>query len=274
MEEYIQNYDDYRKMIVYDFKIEFGGIGDCISYFIYLLRICIRNKYRLYYKINNIPLENYIKLKHSKMYIKEEDITNPCKIEDIQTISHLTNDIYYTITPHILYDESLRNNVVFYQKLSYKNFNIEDVFEFSDEVKMNSHILLPENITNYISIHLRMGDAYLETDNFFVCVKYDTRKYNENNIFKCIEENRHKNIVFFCDNNNYKLKLKEKYNNIIITNCDIGHTSFLNTTHKQVLDTVTELYLIANSEMVYIASQSGFPIIASKFKNIPLINIF
>jgi hypothetical protein len=43
--------------------------------------------------------------------------------------------------------------------------NINDVFEFSEEIKLNSYNLLP---TKYISLHLRLGDKYLETDNITV----------------------------------------------------------------------------------------------------------
>ena len=89
-------------------------------------------------------------------------------------------------------------------------------------------------------------------------------------IFKFIEENNDKNIIFFCDNNAYKLKIKKKYSNIMITNCVIGHTSLTNTTEKQVLDSVTEFYLMTNSDKIIMASRSGFSITASKFKNIIL----
>lgn len=40
---------------------------------------------------------------------------------------------------------------------------------------------------------------------------------NEQNLFNFIENNCNKNCIFFYDNNSYKLKIKNKYNNIIIT---------------------------------------------------------
>ena len=67
-----------------------------------------------------------------------------------------------------------------------------------------------------------------------------------------------------------KKKIKNKYNNIIILDYEIGHTSLSNTTYKQTLDTVTEFYILTNSDKIYAVTQSGFSIIASKFKNIPL----
>ena len=90
-------------------------------------------------------------------------------------------------------------------------------------------------------------------------------------MYKFIEDNSDKNIIFFCDNNNQKLKIKNKYKNIIITNSQIGHTSFSNTTNKQVLDTITELYLLSNSQLIYAVSESGFSKTASEFKNIEYI---
>ena len=78
-------------------------------------------------------------------------------------------------------------------------------------------------------------------------------------------------ILFFCDNNKYKLKIKNEYNNIIITDANIGHTSLLNTTEKQVLDTITEFYLLTNSQLIYAASKSGFSYMASRFNNVKYI---
>ena len=34
----------------------------------------------------------------------------------------------------------------------------------------------------------------------------------------------------------------------IITNCQIGHTSLLNTTLKQLLDGITEFYILTSSK--------------------------
>jgi hypothetical protein len=174
------------------------------------------------------------------------------------------------ITPNL-------NDIIYEQQATLNNSqnswaDITD-FYFDDSVKLNSHILLNENITNYISLHLRLGDKYLETDNKFIDCKDDTRKYNEQKLFEYIENNIDKTILFFCDNNSYKLKIKNKYNNVIITNSSIGHTSLKNTTDKQILDAVTEFYIISNSNLICAVSESGFSIIASKMKNIPLINI-
>ena len=64
--------------------------------------------------------------------------------------------------------------------------------------------------------------------------------------------------------------LKNKYNNINILNCHIGHTCLSNTTDVQTLDAVTEFYLMTKSEKIFSASNSGFSIMASKYRNIPI----
>jgi len=43
-----------------------------------------------------------------------------------------------------------------------------------------------------------------------------------------------------------------------------------NTTMQQILDAISEFYLLTNSEHIYYASMSGFSIIASKFNNIQI----
>jgi len=45
-----------------------------------------------------------------------------------------------------------------------------------------------------------------------------------------------------------------------------------NTTNKQILDAITEFYILSNSHLIYSASNSGFSKMASKFNNIKYIS--
>jgi len=248
IELYLKNFYSYKKKIIYDFNIGDGGVGDCIKYFMFVLESCMKNNKQLFYKQNNIDIEKYIRLRNDMMYINQDMITQL--------------DLYEVVKPQM-----------YYNSFNYDyNIDIKDVFYFTDEVKINSKQLFPQDITNYISIHIRLGDKYLETDKNFVVVTDDERNFSEENLYKFIEKNYNENIFFCCDNNNYKLKIKEKYNNIIIANTNIGHTSLSNTNSKQILDAITELYILSNSKLIYSPTTSGFSIIASKFNNIPLIN--
>ena len=268
MDTYIEKYVQYKKKIIFDFKLGDGGIGDCIKYFMFTLTWCVRFNYKLYYLVNNTTIEKLLLLKYKKMYIQKEDISDSRNINRhenvIGVIENINEDINYIVFPGTFYD------VINYDII---NINIQDVFQFSDNVIDNSIRLLPANITDYISIHLRLGDKYLETDKSYIACLEDERKYNENKIFEFIEKHSTENILFFCDNNSCKLTLKSIYNNIIITNSDIGHTGLINTTENQVLDTVTEFYILTNSKLICAASPSGFSMVASKFKNTPIVHI-
>ena len=67
-----------------------------------------------------------------------------------------------------------------------------------------------------------------------------------------------KHILFFCENNNMKKKVKNKYQNILITNSKIGHTSLPNTTNDQILDTITDFYIDAETGNYKTLSTGGF----------------
>ena len=265
MDEYLEKYNSFDKTVVYYFTILHGGIGDCIKFFMYLLNICIKNDYKLYYLIQDIHIEKFLKLKYNKMYIKKEDITNSITINTFDSLFNLKSNVYNFVLPQILY-ESFSYDII--------PLNIEHIFEFSSAVKDNIKNLLQSDISNYISIHLRLGDKYLETDKNYVNCQNDERLYYKDKLFDYIEKNLDKTILFICDNQHFKNTLKQKYNNIIITTSDIGHTGLSNTTEKQVLDGITEFYLLTNSNTIISASYSGFSIVASKFKNIPLIKLY
>ena len=246
--DYVNKYESFNKAVVYNFPLNAGGLGDCIKFFIFCLTNCIKDNSRIYYKKNNILIEKYLKLKYDKMYINEV------------SIKQLLCDSVEMVDPGTFY-QSYHTNF---------NINISDVFYFTDEVKLNSKYLMSPDITNYISIHLRLGDRFLETDINHIICKDDVRYFSEEKIFKIIEENYDKNIFFCADNNSYKLRIKERYNNIFITTCDIGHSGLVNTTEKQILDSITEFYILTNSKMIYSGSISGYSLMASKFNGIPI----
>jgi hypothetical protein len=120
-------------------------------------------------------------------------------------------------------------------------------------------------------MHLRLGDKHMDIDQKYLNGSSDSRVFDENQIFNFIKNNIEQNrIIFVCDNNAYKLKIKNKNDLIIISNCDISHSGLIIATEKQVLDCITEFYILTNSQHIYSFSSSGFSETAAKFKNIPI----
>jgi len=253
MENYIENFNGYDKSIVYNFQLGWGGIGDFLKFFMIILAQCVQNNIKMYHKINDLPIEKYIKLKYKCMSITSNEISKLKNVAIRQPQDYYSNDQY-------------RGNI-----------HVNEVFYFDDLVKQNVSNILPYLPDNYISIHLRLGDKFLETDQKFIHVKHDTRQYSEDTLYKFIEGNSDQNILFFCDNNSYKQKIKKKYHNIIITDAIIGHTSLSNTTEQQTLDAVTDFYLLSNSQLIYAVGSnhqgrsSGFSKMAAIFHNIKYI---
>jgi len=263
MEDYMKKYDQLDKRVVYHFTIGQGGIGDCIKFFVYLLQLCIQYNYKLHYLIQDIPIEQLLRLKEEKMYIHYEELSNPRKIVNATDIPFITIGDSI-VNPDIFYS-------FFYNELI--DLKIEDVFYFTDLVKQNVTKIMESPITKYTSVHLRLGDKYLETDKEYVLCKYDVRSFSELKLFDFLEKNESDTILFFCDNHEYKQRMKKKYKKLILTNSDIGHTSLSNTTYKQTVDSVTEFYIMIHSEKIVAVSSSGFSEIASKFKKIPLLKL-
>lgn len=248
MENYINNFKDFDKISIYNFELGYGGIGDYLKFYMIILIKCMRNNIKFYHKINNIEIEKYIKLKYDFLYISSEEILKLKNVTIEEPWQYYSNDKYDG------------------------NINLNEIFYFHDIVKTNVKNIFPSLPINYTSIHLRLGDKFLETDEKFVLCKNDTRIFSLEKLYKFIEDNKDKNIIFFSDNNSEKLKIKNKYNNIIISTSQIGHTSLSNTTSKQILDSITDFYILSNSQLIYAASYSGFSKLASKFNNIKIIS--
>lgn len=249
IENYIKNFKNFDETIVYDFNGK-GGIGDYLKFFMKALTECMNNNIKFYHKINNVEIEKYIKLKYDSFNITADEI------------SKLKNVTIKTQYDYMWDGEPMHAG----------NIYLNEIFYFNNVVKMNVENILPSLPTNYISIHLRLGDRFLETDKQFVNCKGDTRSFSEEELYKFIEDNNDKNIVFFCDNNKKKREIKNRYKNIIITNSQIGHTGLRNTTNKQILDAITDFYILSNSQLIYGASRSGFSELASQFNNVKFIS--
>jgi hypothetical protein len=251
MENYINNFKNFDKTIVYKFTTG-GGVGDYLKFGMIILTECMNNNIKFYYQINNLEIEKYIKFKYDFFNITTDEIS---KLNDV-TIK-IPNDYYHVGNGngHI------------------GNIYLNEVFYLDNSIKLNVKNLIPSLPSNYISVHLRMGDVFLETDKDFVNCPSDERFFSEEKIYKFIEDNSDKNIIFFCDNNNYRLKIKDKYKNIIITNSQIGHSGLVNTTKKQILDTITDFYILSNSQLICGVVYSGFSFFASKFTNIEYIGL-
>lgn len=250
-----------NKRVIFKFEIGSGGIGDLTKFFSFLLSICIKNNIKLYLLKTNNSVHKYLKLRNENMYISHNEINNPIYLSNINQLQNILENKDYIIEPFCMY-----NNFDY----NYINFRLDDIFCFSDEI-----VIKGDNFINnsYISIHLRLGDFFLETEKKEHTQYTDNRKYDEKKLFEFIELNKNKNIIFFCDNNSYKQKIKEKYNYVLITDYNIGHTGMSYVSDIQVRDTITEFYLMTKSDSIYMASNSGFPIMASKFRNILLNNI-
>ena len=257
MKTYIKNYENFENSIIYNFESGTGGLGDYIKFFMMTLTYCMNNNIRFYYKINNTNIEKYIKPIYGEMNITEEQI------------SALKN--YKISVPRDWYmefgEETVENSYYNY------NVNLDKVFYFVESVKQNVNNILPLIPNNYISIHLRMGDNFLDDPG--KRLDDDSRKFSEKKLHAFIKKNSDKKIILISDNTEKKKQIKKMYDNVIITSSDIGHTGLANQiTSKQVLDAVTEFYILTNSNLIYAPSNSGFSIVASKFKNVKFIRGF
>jgi len=259
MEKYLEEYDNYRSTIVYYFTYGSGGIGDMLKYFMYLLAFCIKNKIQLKYFLNDYPISKFIKLKHEKMYEKSNS-GDFVEITHINQLSKLRTNVKYLVQPFILYKI---NDIS-----KYISFSISNVFYFSKDITNMYNVIEPYN-----SIHLRLGDKFIETESQYKACPDDIRDYDEERLVKYIRENSEKRILFFCDNKSYKRRIKNKFPSIRIIDHDIGHTSYINITDKQMRNTIVDFYLICKSDIIVAASKSGFSEIASYFYKSPFLRI-
>lgn len=268
LEEYLKNHDNFRKSMVYNFIQGWGGIGDYIKFFLYALSLCMKHEMKIKLKINNTPIEQYIKLKHNFMYITEEEL-NSGRILNVTSQNFKNARQFNIVRPQLFY--------MSFTEESINNINANDIFYFSEEITNNvKNIIQLKEKENYISFHIRLGDKFLETDKSFVYINNleDTRIFSEEKLFNFLEKNKNNKVLLFCDNKKYKKNLCVKYDFITITEADVAHSDFKNTSEKQLIDTITEFYILCNSSLIYAVSHSGFSFTASLFNNNNCVKLY
>jgi len=255
------------KVVIFIFQLGDGGIGDFVKFFTFLLHYCIQRDIKLYCaNLSNVG--KYITMKYPKMCIDLQTVTT-IPIYHLDQLDDLTPGFSYTCGVGVMYPifpfgQPLPNIDL--------DFPYDQVLEFSEEVKQNQSIIL-KPIEPYTSIHLRLGDRFLETDKCFVLCHQDERRFDIDKINNVIR-NTPGPIIFFCDNHSYKQIIQDTHVNVTLTTGEIGHTSLSNTTDKQILDTVTEFYIMTKSEHIISSSYSGFSIMASRFHRKPITYLY
>jgi len=254
VDDYLNECDSYSKKAVFVFGKTNGGIGDLTKFFTYLLQMCITHKIRLYYLLTGDPIDKYLKL-DDRFYTNKYE--NELYLQSITHLPFMIDHVMYVVSPQTMYAVDDIFNCI--------TIPLSELFHFSDEVLNRAAPYLG----HYESVHLRLGDKFLETDRHYVLVHDDERRYDEAKLFAFIQE---RNVFFFCDNKSYKQSLKDRFN-IQITDFDIAHSSFINTTDAQLIDGLAEFYLLSKSTHIYKASYSGYSIMASKFYNCPISDL-
>jgi len=247
MEEYLVSRTTFSKKVIFMIPYFQGGIGDIIKYFLYLIQLCIEKRLKVYFAITDLKVNKWLKLKHPELYYTPHAVN---VLQNICQLDRLDDTVDYIIQPHILY------STFSYEQLYLKG---SDVFLFAPEIiERSKHFCLE----TYRSIHIRLGDKFLEIPiELNQCIT-DVRTFNKDSVIDCIQKNP--GILVFCDNLAYKQTLQKNYQ-IELTPFKIGHTCLPSTSDDVILDTLTEFYILAKSQHIFISNDSGFPKMAANF---------
>jgi hypothetical protein len=255
MEEYLLLRPTYTKKVIFMIPHFQGGIGDFIKYFLFLVQLCIQKQLNVYFGVTELNVNKWLKMRYPELYYKPRF---PIFLQHVCQLDSLIADVDYIIRPYILY------NTFTYEQLYLKG---SDVFEFTPEIVERSKQF---PIEKYTSLHIRLGDKFLEIPvEQNQCVT-DVRTFNQESVVECIQQNP--GIMIFCDNLAYKTNLRENYN-VLVTPFKIGHTCLPSTSDDIIMDTLTEFYLLAKSQHIYSASDSGFPKMAAQFYGAPFTQL-
>ena len=239
--------EGYSKKAIFMVPYFQGGIGDIIKFFLFLIQLSIEKQWKVYYAVTDLKVNQWLKLRYPELYYNPD---TPVLLTNIDQLNIFVPDLEYIVRPHLLYSSFC------YEKLYLKG---ADIFEFAPEIVERSKQFPLEK---YNSLHIRLGDKFLEIPKHQNQCITDVRTFNEDSVIDCIQQNP--GILILCDNSAYKTSLKEKYE-VLVTDFKIGHTCLPSTSDEAIIDTLTEFYILAKSQHIFISNDSGFPKMAANF---------
>ena len=195
--------------ILFRFPILSGGIGDMIKYFVCALDISKQYNMNMCIIEDENILSKYIILNDKEIYKSSSFFKDFKHIYNVSSISSIKTDIetnkkhnedfVLQLVPSLFYDEPVYDIL--------KKYNLSDIFYFSNEVVNLSKQI--SSTKDYVSIHIRRGDKFIETSSSFKAVPHDERPFNEDKLSSIVEETHkeNKDILFFCDSMVFKKKI-------------------------------------------------------------------
>ena len=258
MEAYLENFHSFEKENIFVFDYENGGIGDFFKFFSYALDFSIANQHRFRVFVTKHPIFEHFEILESKI------VANNIALYEYQEINKLENIITSNSTKHVIKCHNMYG--LDFSKTSYY---LGQLFTFSSQVIKKGNEIIG-NRENFISLHVRKGDKYIEVEEHHKAVPNDSRDFDETQLIQFIASHQNENIMLFCDSKEYRSKLKNDFKYLIVSELDISHTSYRITSAEQFFNTIVEFYIISKSKKVYSAAKSGFPIFASIISNKPI----
>jgi hypothetical protein len=258
--------------IIYVYNIGEGGLADIIKYLFQYYYISLLLKKELYIIFNH-PSKYLFNFKKIKILKDSIDLHKIKKLSDYSgnAIDILKSHNIIQVKNMDFYNKKLLWNDLPNIKIICQYFGkISNVIDFTDYIYKKLKLILPKD--NYISIHCRLGDKYLNDKELNI----QNKKFINilNNISKIIEQHKYTDIYIFSDNKHFKKIVTDKFYNIKSLNNNIIHFGLKN--HKisnteyinGIENTILEFLFLSYSYKIYRLLPSGYSEVASFFNNI------
>jgi len=276
MEEYISEYRNYDKKAAFYFKTSddhCGGIGDYIKFLSFLVNMGMKYGIAVYCIDFGNVTDKFLRLRHSQMHVGFEEISDNMVVFGAAD-KFTKEEEFHELKPgvfNVIHVASLFNfdaGQVSGGCLFSSGIKLSDIFQFDSKVIEN----VPSSLKNtkYTSIHIRIG-SFAHLDPYY---QANGSSFNKDRLDRFLRKVNNSRKVFLCtDDLALKRKLKSEYEDLLVTDFKPVHTGDIHADERGVLNAITDLLILANSEEIFLADDhrvSGFPVCASKFENIRL----
>lgn len=273
------------RILVYHFGENMGGLADMIKFLFHTVTVSVKFQMTLKIDITHAikrfltinPLYQWdqtLSLKTVREINESDRNHHFSQITDPLIVIKPTDYYAYNINYDLLCDNDFKN-------MNPNNFtyDLKQYMSFTNEINDQLQLITPKN--DYICIHVRLGDKYLEIAPHRGFIYWDDRNVqdDEAKIRKIIASSSPTStpIYLLADNNAYKIKFKQQFEKLnIFTNQIFNISGSYNSPDydEGIKQAIVEFLFLTNAKQIHALTYSGFSLISSLIGQVPLFKYY
>jgi len=270
---YVASYDSLTRTATLRIDFYDGGLADIIKFTLLMVDRCMSLGIRFMLTMRPaVPVYRFLLLRFPEMVVTEYVPNSPDTYAGtLEALRGLPEGAHVTIMPYTMYGD-FGDGEAHVKSMLGLRIPGRVLFEFSPEVISLGDSIIAERLggRDYVGLHVRLGDRFLEMRKSDIIAEHDVREWDEQAVIGILCGHwREERVLLCCDNRGLRDSLEIDFPQVRSSGLEIGHVTYPSTLPHVARNAVVEFYLLSMARCIAYASVSGFAVMAAQFSGVP-----